>query len=367
VDFLRARAARRYNLIINDPQPIKEGEDIWASAAQMATVGIFVLLLTVCLEFSRPIVLPVVAAVLVGMTFAPLMKFSRSLGISPWLTAVVLVVAVLALAAFAVTMLAAPVTEWIGRAPEIGENLKQKLFVFDRPLAALRELQQALLPTTETTVAVQPSQISMVTPVLAFITPAVTEIVIFCATLIFFLAGQVEFRRYLASFFTSRDAKLRFIRIANDIEENLASYVAVVTAINTLLGVLVGVGAWLFGFPTPIILGVLAMVLNFIPYLGAACMAIILLGLGLVTFPTLGYALLPPACFVGLATIEGQFLTPTVLGRSLTLNPLAVFLAIAFWAWLWGPMGAFLAVPLLIVAMVILDHLFPADEAKLPG
>ncbi len=89
----------------------------------------------------------------------------------------------------------------------------------------------------------------------------------------------------------------------------------------------VAIGAWLFGFPSPMILGLLAMVLNYIPYIGAACMTVILFGVGLVTFPSLGYALVPPAAFVALATIEGQFITPTVLGHRLTLNPLAVLLA----------------------------------------
>jgi predicted PurR-regulated permease PerM len=111
----------------------------------------------------------------------------------------------------------------------------------------------------------------------------------------------------------------------------------------------------------------LAMALNYIPYIGAACMTLVLLAVSLVSFPSLGYALLPPAAFVAVATIEGQFITPTVLGRSLTLNPLVVLLALAFWAWLWGPMGAFLAVPLTIVALVVVHHLFPPDEDKLPA
>ena len=136
--------------------------------------------------------------------------------------------------------------------------------------------------------------------------------------------------------------------------------------INTV-GLLVAAGAWLFGFPNPVIYGVLAFILNYIPYLGPACTLLMLLGVGLVTFPTLGYALLPPACFLGLTTLEGQIVTPTVLGRRLTLHPLAVFLAIAFWAWLWGPMGAFLAIPILIVTMVIIGHVFPPEDSKLPG
>ena len=119
-----------------------------------------------------------------------------------------------------------------------------------------------------------------------------------------------------SSLFSERDAKLRFLRIANDVEHNLGSYVAVVTVINVALGVVVAAGAWLFGFPNPLIFGLLAAILNYIPYIGPACMAIVLFGVGLVTFPTLGYALLPPACFVALTTLEGHLITPTILGRT---------------------------------------------------
>ena len=109
------------------------------------------------------------------------------------------------------------------------------------------------------------------------------------------------------------------------------------------------------------------MLLNYLPYVGPACMAIILFAVGLVTFPALGQALIAPASLIVLTTLEGHLITPAVLGRRLTLDPLAVFLAIAFWSWLWGPMGAFLAVPLLIVALVTLSHLLPSNEGKLPG
>ena len=299
------------------------------------------------------------------MEIAAQIKAAARHRISPWATAIALGALLLALAGTAVTLLSRPVSEWIAKAPEFGATIKQKLYVLDRPFAALRELQDVLLPSGKA-FAVEQSQLAIVTPVLSFITPAVVETTLFFVTLIFFLATQIDSRRYMASFFTAREGKLRFIRIANDIEEHLATYVATVTIINFCLGVVVALGAWLFGLPNPIILGLIAMTLNYIPYIGAACTTLILLGVGLVSFPSLGYALVPPAAFVGAATIEGQFITPTVLGHRLTLNPLAVLLALAFWAWLWGPMGAFLAVPLTIVILVTMTHLFPPDESKLP-
>ena len=333
---------------IRDEDTPESVDDIWASAAQMATVGIFVILLVTCLYAGRAILLPVVAAVVTGTTLAPLVKAAARCRAPPWLTAGVLALALVAATGAAATFLAKPATDWIARAPEIGATIKQKLYVLDRPLAAMRELQVVLLPSGGNAVAVEPSQLGIV-------------------TLIFFLATQMNFRRYMVSFFTTRDAKLRFIRITSAIEQNLVSYLVTVTVINVCLGVAVAVGAWLFGFPSPILFGILATVLNYIPYIGAACMTVIVFGLGLVSFPSLAFALAPPAAFVALATIEGQFITPTVLGHRLTLNPLAVLLAIAFWSWIWGPMGTFLAVPLTIMGLVTLNHLFPPDDSKLPG
>jgi predicted PurR-regulated permease PerM len=365
VEFLRAQREKRDALIINDPQPFASTAEIWGPAAEMATVGIFVLLLVTCLYFCRPILLPVAAAALIGTTLAPIIRHASPY-VSPWVTAVVLVALMIAAGALMVTMLAAPITEWMGKAPEIGASIKERLYLFERPMAALHELESALAPAAPT-VAVESSKISMVTPVAAAVTPALAQSVLFFASLLFFMAGQLRFRRYLTALFDSRDGKLRFIRIANDVEHNLASYVALVTIINAALGTAVAAGAWLMDLPSPLMLGLIAMLLNYIPYVGPACMAIILLAVGFVTFPSLGQALIAPASFVVLTTLEGHLITPTVVGRRLTLDPLAVFLAVAFWAWLWGPLGAFLAVPLLIVALVIVSHVFPSDDGKLPG
>ena len=366
LEFLRSRAEKGYGLILSNPRPVDSVSDIWRSVAQIATIGIFVLALGAALYACRPLLLPILTALVIGTTFAPIVQRASHWGAPPWTTALTLALVLIGAIGLAVTLIAAPLAEWIGRAPEIGESIKQKLYVLDRPLAAWRELQDVIRPSGDHTVAVAPSEIGIVTPVVEFLTPALVQIVVFLVTLIFFLAVQGDFRRYLVSLFTERDSKLRFLRIANDVEHNLASYVAVVTTINVALGGIVAAGAWLFGLPNPLLFGVLATILNYIPYIGPACMAMILFSVGLVTFATLTYALLPPACFVVLATVEGNMITPTILGHRLTLNPLTIFLALAFWAWLWGPMGAFLAVPLSIVALVISNHVFPSDEPKLP-
>jgi predicted PurR-regulated permease PerM len=202
--------------------------------------------------------------------------------------------------------------------------------------------------------------------VVAFVTPAAGELLLFFGTLLFFLIGQMELRSSLVALFGDRDTKLRFLKIMRDIERNLAGYLTVVTIINTALGIIVAIGTWLVGYPNPVIFGVLAALLNYVPYVGPGVMVIALFGVGLVTFPSIAHAVIAPLGLIALTTLEGHLVTPTIVGRRLTLNPLLVLLALAFWTWMWGPFGAFLAVPLSIVGLVVFNHLFPTEEVKLP-
>jgi predicted PurR-regulated permease PerM len=365
VEYIRAYRAARRALVISDPQPVGSVQNMWVSAGQAANIGVFLILLGGFLYVGREILLPILIACVVSLTLAPLIKAGKRHGISPWIAAILIVVLAIGMLALAATAMAAPVSEWIGRAPEIGTTIKDRLSVLDPPLAALRELQTALFG-----VRAAPAQTvaapNVVLPVVAFLTPAAGQLLLFFGTLLFFLAGQLELRNHLVSMFSSHEAKLRFLRIMNDIERNLAGYLAVVTAINFALGTLVAIGAWLIGLPNPVIFGLLAAFLNYIPYVGPAIMVLILFGVGLVTFPSLSHALVAPAALIGLTTLEGHFITPTIVGRRITLNPLVVVLALAFWTWMWGPIGAFLAVPLSIVGLVVSSHLFPAEEVKLP-
>jgi len=137
--------------------------------------------------------------------------------------------------------------------------------------------------------------------------------------------------------------------------------------INLALGAITTLMLYLIGFPNPITFGLITIALNYIPYLGPAIVAAVLFGVGLVAMPTLYQAALAPALFVAIASVEGHFITPSLVGHRLTLSPFLVFLALVFWTWLWGPVGAFLAVPLLIVSIVVLAHLMPGEEMKLPG
>jgi predicted PurR-regulated permease PerM len=363
VEYIRAKHEVRHALVISDPLPVDDVKTVWASAGQAATIGIFLLLFGGFLYIGRAILLPTLAAAVVALTLAPLVKAAKRHGISPWITAILIVSLSVGALALAATALAAPLSEWIGRAPEIGATIKDKLAVLDQPLAALHELETTLFGADSAEVSAGPN---VVLPVVAFLTPAAGELLLFFGTLMFFLVGQIELRANLVSLFGSHDAKLRFLKIMRDIERNLAGYLTVVTLINAAVGTIVAVGAGLVGLPHPAIFGFLAAVLNYVPYVGPAVMVVVLFAVGLVTFSSLGHAFIAPLGFIALTTAEGHFVTPTIVGRRLTLNPLLVFLALAFWTWMWGPIGAFLAAPLSIIGLVIFNHLFPHEEVKLP-
>ena len=365
MDYIQPSREAPQAVIISDPRPVESVGGIWTSLSRAATVGIFLLLFGAFLYFGRAILLPIVAAVIVALTLAPLMKAAKRHGISPWITALLIVACGIGAVTLAAMALSGPVSEWIGRAPDIWASLKEKLAVLEQPLASLRQLEAALFGTSGSGAAASAAP-NVVVPVVAFVTPAAGELLLFFGTLMFFLVGQFELRARLVSLFAEREAKLRFLKIVNDIEKNLTGYLMVVTIINAGLGTIVALGALLLGLPNPVIFGLLAALLNYVPYVGPAVMVVILFGVGLVTFSSLGHALLAPIGFVALTTMEGHFITPTIVGRRITINPLLIFLALAFWTWMWGPVGAFLAAPLSIVALVVFNHLFPADDVKLP-
>ena len=363
-----AHAERRAQSIfsVNDPQPITEVSRLWRTAAQSATIGMFVILFVVALSLARPILLPVGSAFVVTMMLGPLSAHAERYRIPSLFTAIVLWLLVVLVCYGVIVLLAAPVVDWISKAPDIGRNIQEKLRVFDRPLSVLQDLRDTLLPSDKKG-SLGVDIMAFVQPAILLVTPAIGQSLIFFGTLFFMLLGRSQLRRVLIAFFDERDARLRTIKIMNDIEHNLTGYLSIVALINVGVGLCGGFAAWVTGLPDPVAWAVLAFILNFIPYIGALMMEAALLMVGLVTFTTLAQALVAPVIFLALATLEGHFITPSIMGRRLTLNPLTVFLSLVFWTWLWGPVGAFLAVPLLIVALVVIGHLFPENEPELPA
>ena len=155
-----------------------------------------------------------------------------------------------------------------------------------------------------------------------------------------------------------RDKK-RAIEIARNMERQISRYLGAITLINAGLGVATGLALWAIGMPNPHIWGLAAFVLNYLPYLGAIAGTVAVGMVALVTFNSVGYAMLAPLAFYALTALEGQIVTPMVLGRHLSINTVAVLVTVMLWVWLWGIAGAFLAVPVLVVVKVLAENLPP--------
>jgi predicted PurR-regulated permease PerM len=346
-----------------DPQPPVTPTTFWRQAAQIATVGIFVIMFGAFLDLARAVVLPIVSAAMVGTMLGPLGVLAARWRIPAWAFATAAVAFFLLLAQVIAAMVMAPLVDWMGRLPELAAALQSKLQALERGLATFRALL-SMFGNASSGLSIDFT--ALLQPTVAFLTPTIGELLIFLTTLFFVLLDRADLRKHIILLFKDQDDRLRVIRIINDLERNLARYIGTVTVINLGIGAITAFGAWMLGFSNPVLFGALAFVCNYVPYIGPAVVVVVLFAAGLVSFPSLAYAAIAPLLFVALTTVEGHFVTPNIVGRRLTLSPLGVFLSLAFWTWLWGPVGAFLSVPFLILGLVIVRHLFGGDEGELP-
>jgi predicted PurR-regulated permease PerM len=336
-----------------------------AEVVAFALVALLVICVVAVLYAAKAFFLPVVTAFVVGTMLSPAAGFLERRRIPRAVSAVLIVTAVGAGAAFIVGLISSPLMEWSNRLPELGSLLRDKLHIFDRPLALWQELQ-AMLGGSDTLTPFQMPQFEWLQPAVQFLSPTFTEFLLFFATLILFIASWKDLRRALIMTFADHAARLRTLRILNEIEQHLGGYLLTVTMINLGVGAATGIICAITGMPNPAGLGALAATLNFFPIIGPVAMFVVLAVVGVIAFSTLGAGLIAPLAFIGITFLEGHFVTPTIIGRRLELNALAVFMALAFWTWLWGPMGGFLSSPLLIVALILKEHLMPVDQPQLP-
>jgi len=330
-------------------------------------VALLIITVVAVLYVARAFFLPTVTALVIGTMLSPAAKYFERYGIPRSVSAVLIVSVTCAGLAFMVALISAPVMEWSNRLPELGASLKTKFHVFDGVVAFWHQLQSMFGATTTAESGFPLPKIEWVQPTLEFLSPTFTEILLFFAVLVLFIASWPDLRRALVMNFESRDTRLRALRILNSIESNLGGYLLTVTMINMGLGIATGLICAVTGMPNPAGLGALAATLNYIPIIGPVVTFVVLAAVGVISFPTLGGGLIAAAGFAGVAFIEGHFVTPTIIGRRLALNALAVFIALAFWTWLWGPMGAFLSSPILIVGLVLKEHLMPVKDTQVPG
>lgn len=324
-------------------------------------IGIFILMAAAALYFARAFFMPVMLAFLLALTLTPIVRFLRKHGIPEVVSATLLVLLSIFIFTAAGYLLSGPVIDLINNSYSIGQQLTERLAPFRRPLERMTDLAHQLEALTETSqepglqrVAVAPSGI--LSTAAGNILEAGTAITIVFVLSLFLLASGTLFYEKIVQSFASMTQKKRALRVVYDVEREISHYLLTVSIINVSLGTVIGLGLWGLGMPNPLVWGAMAALLNFLPYVGALMTVLIVAVIALISFDTIAYALLAPAFVVLCDVVEGQFVTPMVVGRRLEINAVAIFIAIAFWSWLWGFVGALMAVPLLVVIKVFCDH-----------
>lgn len=323
--------------------------------------GIFIILMVYALYFAKDFFMPVTLAFLLALTLTPIVRFLRKRGVPDALSATLLVLLSLAGVGSAGYFLSGPAIDLVNNAPSIGQQLTDRLAPLRRPFERLMHISQQLGAMTEPArepgvqkvVVAQPGIVSQAAGNLL---SAGTSLTIVAVLSLFLLASGTLFYEKIIQSFATMSEKKRALRVVYDVEREISRYLFTVAAINAGLGAAIALGLWALGMPNPLVWGVAAALLNFLPYIGALTTIALVAVIALISFDTVSYALLAPAYVLVCSVVEGQFVTPMIVGRRLEINAVAIFIAIAFWSWLWGFVGALMAVPLLVVIKVFCDH-----------
>ena len=345
----------------------KKEEDVAAIEMSMrrrtfrVLLGIFLILFVYALYFAKDFFLPVVLAFMLALTLSPIVRVLSWRGVPAPLSATLLVLVSFTGLSIMGFLLSGPVLDLVNDAPKIGRELRERVSEIRGPLTRFVEASEEIENVTESgnepdvqkVVIAQPGIVSRAAGnLLSFGTTVAVTLVL---SLFLLASGSLFYEKMVQSFDLMSDKK-RALRVVYDVEREISRYLLTVALINSGLGVAVGLCCWAVGLPTPFVWGVAAALLNFLPYVGSL-IGIVLVGIiSVVTFDTLATAMVAPLLYFACTAIEGQFVTPLVVGRRLVINAVAIFIAIAFWSWLWGFAGALLAVPILVIVKVFCDN-----------
>lgn len=324
-------------------------------------IGLFIYASVFALSLAKDFLVPVVLAFLLAMVFGPIRRFFDRRGVPAAVSSLLIVLVLLFSFVAIASALAVPARNWVNNAPSIAWQVEQKLRTVSRSLHGLLQADEKIKKLSQTASDnVQHVKIegTSVTTSALLLAPSVITQLIFTLVLLFFLlaSGDMFYEKLVHVMPTFQDKK-RAMRIAHTIERKLSHYLLTITAINACLGVAVGLAMALLGMPEPLVFGVAAFVLNFIPYLGALIGIVIAASVAVISFDWIGWAPVVAATYFSLTAVEGQFITPYFIGRNLRLNTVVVFIAVSFWAWLWSAVGMIVAVPLLVAVKTFCEHI----------
>jgi predicted PurR-regulated permease PerM len=329
----------------------------------IALTGLFVLAVLYTSYFARSFIVPVIVALLLEFLLSPLVRRLRRARVPEALSGAVIVLGLIAACAFTVYSLSGPAADWMRRAPESLEKVQSKLQKLRRPVEQVTRTAEQVEELTN--ISARSGRVLKVElqdrsfgEVVFGGTQELLGTALVVGVLLYFLlaSGDLFLTKVIRVLPTLKDKK-RAVQIARETEDQISHYLVTTTVINLAFGAVVAVAMRLLGMPNPLLWGALAAVTNFVPYLGGLAAMVVLAMVALVQFDDTGRALLVPATFLALNIVEGNIVTPMLVGRQLLLNPVVIFIGVLFWGWLWGIVGSLLAVPILATFKIVCDHI----------
>jgi predicted PurR-regulated permease PerM len=330
----------------------------------IALTGLFVLAVFYSIYFMRSILLPIVLALLLSYLLRPIVRGLGGLKIPLSVGAALLLIGFFGLVGYGISVLATPTAEWLQKAPAGFAELQHKLLPVKKSVAQVTQATGEIEKLASANAEIKAVEVKRhpITETLFMRTPEfIASAVLSLILLYFLLVYDQAFIAKLVKLLPTLSDKKTAVGIAHDIEEQISRYLFTVTAINVCLGVAVGTAVGLLGLRNPVMWGVMVALLNFVPYLGALT-GIICMTIGAaLSFDSLEYAFVFPAVYLSFGVLEGSFITPWIMGRSLTLNPVIILLSLTFWGWMWGIVGIILAVPILAAFKILCAHIKPME------
>ncbi len=337
-------------------------------AKALGTLAVLAVLYT--LYFASAILLPFILALVLYLLLSPLTRFLNQRAHLPRALVALLLILLLFLVVGGIgAAISVPASDWVRKAPESLPKLEQKLGFLKEPIAYVQHGYDQLSGM----MGGQQNQqgggqqggsmpgMSSLTSLGGSILSGTKQIIgdgfTILLLLFFFLSSGETLLRRLIEVLPTLEDKKRAVVIASEIEENVAGYLATISVMNVLVGTLNGLQLWLSGMPDPLLFGTLAFLLNYIPIIGPLTGVVIFFFVGLFTFDNPLTAFLPAGIYLAIHMLEGETITPMLLARRLTLNPIMVIISLFFWDFVWGIPGALLSVPLLAVAKIVCDRL----------
>lgn len=331
-------------------------------SASWPLVVLAVLAILAALYVARDVLVPITLAVLLALLLRPILRRMRRLRIPDLASALVLVGGVAVLFALAVLTLAGQGQQWLSEAPAMIQKVGQMLPRKSGPIDDLQKTTQAVQDLAATDNSQEkPVPVEVQSSDAAYALVGGSGHFIGAAVIVFVLGyfllalSETLLKQALSTRGTFLE-KRNIVELVREVESGISRYLLTITIINACLGIATAAAMWALGVPNPILWGILAGLLNYVPHVGAFLCMVVLFIVGTVTHQSLAQGALVAGAFVLLTSAESYFITPVVLSKSLRLSPLAVILAILFWGWLWGIAGGLMAAPLLTIAKIVCDQ-----------